>query len=57
LFDPEDTGTTLLQKISNYLTKTRHNNIPEDFTRSNGKLLPVMTYIFPEASDLVKFTD
>jgi hypothetical protein len=34
-FNHEDKGTILLWNISNYLIKTRHNNIPEDFTRSN----------------------
>ena len=42
-FDPEDKGTTLLRNTSKYLIKTRHNNIPEDFTLLLKMTLPYLT--------------
>jgi hypothetical protein len=43
-FGPEDKGTTFLRNISNCLTKTRHNNIPEDY---NLSLTMTFSYLPP----------
>jgi hypothetical protein len=42
-FDPENKGATLLRNTSNYLIKTRHNNIPEDINLLLTVTLPYLT--------------
>jgi hypothetical protein len=42
-FDPEEEGPTLLRNNSNYLTKTRQNNIPEDSDLSLTITFPLLS--------------